>query len=193
MVDVKVIGEEKYLIPYKRIRGYKIIGIGLPEDQLLIYINVSLFKKIMNHCNEYRHKKLEAMGFLLGNVYKFHKGNFLAIEDVVTTELDATAISVKFSKKGFSGLFNKMDLNDRQIIGWYHSHPGYTAFMSETDINTQKGLFPKPYHVAIVVDPINHDIKAFSLIKGKIVDRILFVHTDMIVDNDTNDTTKSKR
>lgn len=41
------------------------------------------------------------------------------------------------------------------LIGWYHSHPGFGCWLSMTDITTQKsyeGLEPRA--VALVIDPI---------------------------------------
>jgi proteasome lid subunit RPN8/RPN11 len=41
------------------------------------------------------------------------------------------------------------------IVGWYHSHPGFGLFMSETDINTHAKLLQfSPFVVALVVDPM---------------------------------------
>ncbi len=41
-----------------------------------------------------------------------------------------------------------------RIMGWYHSHPGYGIFMSETDLQTHGKLLQfSPFVVALVVDP----------------------------------------
>jgi len=59
-------------------------------------------------------------------------------------------------------------LKKENIIGWYHSHPGFGCWLSGIDVQTQKlhQGFEDPY-VAIVIDPIksmrfgNIDIGAF--------------------------------
>ena len=41
-----------------------------------------------------------------------------------------------------------------RIVGWYHSHPGYGIFMSETDMNTHGKLLQfSPFIIALVADP----------------------------------------
>ncbi|MEM2900842.1 MAG: hypothetical protein QXT63_08635, partial [Thermoplasmata archaeon] len=52
---------------------------------------------------------------------------------------------------------------DYILVGWYHSHPGHTSFLSVTDLETQRKQFNKPYQVALVIDPINKEMKAFKL------------------------------
>ena len=50
-----------------------------------------------------------------------------------------------------------------QVVGWYHSHPGFGVWMSGVDMNTQKS-FEKLNErcVAVVIDPIQS-------VKGKVV------------------------
>jgi proteasome lid subunit RPN8/RPN11 len=40
------------------------------------------------------------------------------------------------------------------IVGWYHSHPGLTAFFSETDRQTQRAFFNHDYSLGWVIDPL---------------------------------------
>lgn len=56
----------------------------------------------------------------------------------------------------------------RGCIGWYHSHPGYTCFLSGIDVNTQQlSQQAEGPWVAVVLDPVRTitrgriDIKAF--------------------------------
>jgi 26S proteasome regulatory subunit N11 len=50
-----------------------------------------------------------------------------------------------------------------EVVGWYHSHPGFGCWLSNVDVNTQQA-FEKlnPRCVAVVVDPIQS-------VKGKVV------------------------
>ncbi len=47
------------------------------------------------------------------------------------------------------------------IVGWYHSHPGLTAFFSDTDRQTQRAFFNHPYSVGWVIDPLRGDEALF--------------------------------
>lgn len=45
--------------------------------------------------------------------------------------------------------------SDWRIVGWYHSHPGLSAFFSDTDRRTQQAFFAHRYSIGWVIDP--HD------------------------------------
>ena len=49
------------------------------------------------------------------------------------------------------------------VVGWYHSHPGFGCWLSMVDMKTQ-GSFERLHHrtVAVVVDPLQST-------KGKVV------------------------
>lgn len=40
------------------------------------------------------------------------------------------------------------------IVGWYHSHPGLSAFFSATDRQTQAAFFRHDYSLGWVIDPV---------------------------------------
>lgn len=40
-----------------------------------------------------------------------------------------------------------------QIVGWYHSHPGFGVFLSEHDLFIHENFFSGPSQIALVVDP----------------------------------------
>jgi len=51
-----------------------------------------------------------------------------------------------------------------RIVGWYHSHPSYGIFMSETDLKTHSKLLQfSPYVVALVVDPAIDEFGIWAL------------------------------
>jgi proteasome lid subunit RPN8/RPN11 len=42
---------------------------------------------------------------------------------------------------------------DEQIVGWYHSHPGYGVVPSSHDLFIHRNFFSAPSQIAVVVDP----------------------------------------
>ena len=46
------------------------------------------------------------------------------------------------------------DFPDLRIVGWYHSHPGFSVFLSEYDTFIHRNFFSAPWQVAYVVDPL---------------------------------------
>lgn len=146
---------------------------GKPYPGIEVYITQHAFDKMMKQCAAYAKKHLEAMGYLVGDYCRWKNKEYTIVEDAVTSDLETTSVSVQF--KAFEKAFDQLDKIDFDyvIVGWYHSHPGHGCFMSQTDISTQKRMFNKAFHVAIVIDPINKEFKAYKM-NGNIVDEKVF-------------------
>jgi proteasome lid subunit RPN8/RPN11 len=135
---------------------------------------------LVGHCEAQAEAGVEALGFLAGGVFSWKGRSYTVVRDAVTTSLDASAISVRFNRDGFPDLFSKLDRlgYDYQLVGWYHSHPGYGCFMSETDVGTQRAGFPEAYHVALVVDPVRKEMRAFGARKEDMVELAIGIYDD---------------
>ena len=46
------------------------------------------------------------------------------------------------------------DFPHDQIVGWYHSHPGFGIFLSEHDLFIHRNFFSGTSQIALVVDPL---------------------------------------
>ena len=159
------------LVKEKKITDYfgayfKARDLGKPKTDKNVLNNVSLFiaadsaKIMLDHCYD-QGRENEVMGLMLGKTYQYGDNIVSIVKDVVTSELDATEVKVRFDSH--DKLFDQMDklTYDYQIIGWYHSHPNYSSFMSPTDVETQKRMFKHPHQYAVVIDPIRYEMKAF--------------------------------
>jgi len=49
-----------------------------------------------------------------------------------------------------------------RIVGWYHSHPGWGIFFSQTDRQTHRFVFFAAHHVGLVFEPIQDAAGVFS-------------------------------
>jgi len=148
----------------------ELLRLRMGEDMpLAAYVNKHAEAKMRNHALSARGRKTEVMGLLLGEVRRWRDMDYVLVRDVATTDLDASSVSVKFNSAGFEKLFESLDLAgfDYVVVGWYHSHPGYGCFLSETDIKTHSGIFVSPHHIAIVIDPQFFEIAAFRMKSGK--------------------------
>lgn len=150
----------------------EILASGKPFD---VYMSTTAEEKMRSHAEKQAPRRLEVMGFLLGEARGWKGHTYTLASDVVTTELKSSSSKVKFDPEGFPRLFSKLDGSgfDYILVGWYHSHPGHTCFLSRTDLETQRTMFDQPYHTAIVIDPINRDVKAFRL-SGDGYDEVAF-------------------
>src|SRR4030066_191774 len=105
------------------------------------------------------------MGFMLGEVREWKGRTYSLVRDIVPTHLKSSSSKVRVRPMAFPELFHDLDDSgfDYILVGWYHSHPGHTCFLSRTDLETQRTMFSQEYHCAVVIDPLNRDIKAFQL------------------------------
>jgi proteasome lid subunit RPN8/RPN11 len=130
-----------------------------------LYISKVAEEKMRNHSLHFAEMQKEVMGLLLGWIYKNGGKEYSIVKDVVTTDLESSSVHVRFDRNAFEKLFVSLEEVgfNYLVVGWYHSHPGYGCFMSSTDVYTQRSLFKSSWHTAIVIDPVNKEIKAFYL------------------------------
>ena len=97
---------------------------------------------------------------------------FSIVHDAITSDLDSTNVSVRFQRDAFEKLFDSLDEipYDYVLVGWYHSHPGFSSFMSHVDVDTQMRIFNKPFHAAIVIDPLSLELKSFRMRQEKCIE-----------------------
>jgi len=167
--------------PHKWVRGDSLESFNQKDGKgIELFISKIAEEKMRNHSIAHAAERREVMGLMLGAFYK-HEGTVYAIvRDVVTTDLEASSVRVRFNREGFEQLFESLDSCgfDYIIVGWYHSHPGHGCFLSSTDIDTQKSLFSGRQHTALVIDPIAEEIRAFYLEKEEVLERCFAVYWD---------------
>lgn len=154
-------------------------SIRLARGLFDVYISVGAESKIRKHATEYAEERLEVMGFLIGDVRKWQGRTYTVVRNSVTTALRSTPSRVRFDPEAYPKLFHELDSSgfDYVVVGWYHSHPGHTCFLSKTDLATQRSSFDQPYHVALVVDPVNEEIKTFRLSKNSYEETAFALYT----------------
>ena len=81
---------------------------------------------------------MEVMGCMQG----FPVGETLYVLDVIPLPEEGTETRVSTSEKGEQYLLNHIDVGEsvarpENVVGWYHSHPGYGCWLSGIDVQTQ--------------------------------------------------------
>jgi len=128
-----------------------------------VYILSETLGTTVEHCKS--QVPYEAIGFLVGKDYRWLGKKYVEVVGSIRGKTKASEVRVEFD----DGVMGEIVTELRQrypgqlVVGWYHSHPGYGCFMSPTDIETQKSCFREPYHVALVVDPLQELIEFFKL------------------------------
>ncbi|CCD26549.1 COP9 signalosome catalytic subunit RRI1 NDAI_0H03760 [Naumovozyma dairenensis CBS 421] len=161
-----------------------------PQYFEMVLISKLACIKILNH--SLRGGDIEIMGMLVGTV----QGTKLIVYDCYELPVEGTETRVNAQLESYEYMVQYMDeiihtggsrnttstydssstntRNILNIIGWYHSHPGYDCWLSNIDVQTQElnQNFQDPY-VAIVVDPhksVKEDklsIGAYRTLSGK--------------------------
>jgi len=129
----------------------------------IVKIKRSILKKIEEHALKgYHEHNSEVIGYLIGQ----YKESWIEINDLIIPDQQGTNIHAEITSELAIVEYlrkNKRDINNVQV-GWYHSHPSLSCFLSQIDIQTQK-YWQKVNNrmVALVIDPIKNDVKCFRL------------------------------
>lgn len=99
----------------------------------------------------------EVGGFLLGRVEELHPHFNVSLEKFIPSKDVAynSPTILEFGTKVMMELDQEMDkFPDLDLIGWFHTHPGHTPFLSGLDQQLHEGFFKKQYQIAIVLDSL---------------------------------------
>jgi proteasome lid subunit RPN8/RPN11 len=141
-----------------------------------VYIHEKVLKQIKKICKK---TKLEVFGYLIGTIQKWNKQFYIIIEEQLFIIGAIHSDKYSFSQiEGTAGMYEKKfqklkksrKKDDLRIVGWFHSHPGFGAFLSTTDVHTQEAFFYESYQVALVIDPIKNELGFFTL-DGKLKEK----------------------
>lgn len=117
-----------------------------------VHISKLACLKILEHA--IRGGNIEVMGMLVGCTMN----NQFVIFDCYELPVEGTETRVNAQSESYEYMVqyvNEMVPDSQNIVGWYHSHPGYDCWLSNIDMHTQNlnQNYQDPY-VGIVVDPI---------------------------------------
>lgn len=100
--------------------------------------------------------QIEIMGLMQGKLH----GNTIYILDSFALPVEGTETRVNAQSAAYEYIVNFNEASksvgrSENIVGWYHSHPGYGCWLSGIDVDTQRlhQLWEDPF-VAVVIDPI---------------------------------------
>jgi proteasome lid subunit RPN8/RPN11 len=77
---------------------------------------------------------------------------------------------VTFTHETWTHIHGEMDqrYSDLEIVGWYHTHPGFGIFLSDMDAFIHRNFFGQPAQVALVHDPLAGQIGFFTERNGEL-------------------------
>lgn len=99
----------------------------------------------------------EVGGLLLGQVNRTNDG---MVYPVITHAIQAHFATearghLTFTHRTWLDLIRQREDHypGREVVGWYHTHPGLDIFLSEWDLAIHRNFFRQAWQVALVIDP----------------------------------------
>ncbi|MFX0173667.1 MAG: Mov34/MPN/PAD-1 family protein [Candidatus Hodarchaeota archaeon] len=142
--------KERQTITDSTIKKTKPVGNDISLDVKVK--SVTILGHLINDMTDYsvKAKPMEAIGLLGGKVERPRELLISKICYVTTGD----EVSVSFSEDDFDA-FEKILDDTSYCLGWWHSHPGYGLFLSQTDISTHIYSFQlhNGHSIALVIDP----------------------------------------
>ncbi|KAI8906300.1 JAB1/Mov34/MPN/PAD-1 ubiquitin protease-domain-containing protein [Gorgonomyces haynaldii] len=99
--------------------------------------------------------EIEVMGLMQGRI----SGDTMIVMDAFALPVEGTETRVNAQAQGYEYMVQYMTQIEKvgrleNVIGWYHSHPGYGCWLSGIDVGTQmlNQQYQEPF-CAVVIDP----------------------------------------
>jgi len=124
------------------------------EVPLRIAFARSAYAEVVAHTKE--NLESEVCGVLVGEVCEDDEP-FVSVKEVIrgaSTRQGTTHVT--FTHETWNQIHATLDKDypDLQIVGWYHSHPGFGVEFSKMDRFIQENFFTAPTAFALVTDPL---------------------------------------
>ena len=99
----------------------------------------------------------EICGVLVGRFCEDDEGPFVLVEDIIRgTATRQGGVHVTYTQETWTEIHRVMEEEHpkSEIVGWYHSHPGFGVTFSENDLFIQKNFFAASGQIGFVIDPL---------------------------------------
>jgi proteasome lid subunit RPN8/RPN11 len=131
-----------------------------PTNLLVAFVR----QDVMQRLREYASTALdyELGGVLVGHSGKSSRRSFILIEDFIPARKGVSRrASFEFTNEAQTEIHEVMEsqFKGSQIVGWFHTHPGYGIFLSSADQFIDEHYFNGKFHVAMVLDPRKADVE----------------------------------
>lgn len=115
----------------------------------------------------------EVGGFLVGGYHSDGGREFVIVDRFLRARNSRNMpASMVFTHETFEAAWREIDgagtESAKRIIGWHHTHPGYGAFLSTSDLFIHRSFFGQSWQIALVVDPKSSLLKFFGWRDGAV-------------------------
>ncbi len=140
----------------------------LPPEQgaPLISLSATALKRMVLHAES--DLEVEVGGICLGRVYQDSEQRLMISIDQAITSTEPGGFvheraSLTFTAEAWRAMMQEAEAKhpDLRLLGWYHTHPGLSVFLSGMDLFIHHHFFPQPWQIAVVLDPVHGSIGVF--------------------------------
>lgn len=134
-----------------------------------IIVEAQAWRQMCQHARE--DLRNEVGGIMLGNIYEHDGGTVVRVTTTVAARGAINSMaSIEFTYDSWSHMEKERQKRapEEKLIGWYHTHPGFPAFFSSTDRFMHENFFPQPWHVALVINPVNDEHRFYRWDGGSV-------------------------
>ncbi len=147
-------------IPPSHNPHYALGWVGLVEPTgFPVFVDLDTMRQLELHAQS--NIAVELGGVLLGERRVDAGGApFVIVRDALAAEhYEATRGSFKFTHDTWQAITRQREAYppDLEMVGWYHTHPDWSVFLSSMDLFICDHFFNHPLDLALVIDPIRDD------------------------------------
>jgi proteasome lid subunit RPN8/RPN11 len=139
-----------------RNRHFAVAACGRPaDDDLPIFVDLDAIREMEDHALS--DTSVELGGVMLGGQHEDEDGKpFVFVTDALRAKhYKSTRGRFKFTHDTWQEITRQRDEfpEELQMVGWYHTHPGWGVFLSDLDSFICNNFFNRPLDLALVIDP----------------------------------------
>ena len=141
-------------------KHFSVAEVYSPRDgELPIFVDLDALRDMEDHALS--DTSVELGGVMLGGQYEDEEGRpFVLVSDSLRAQhYESTKGSFKFTHETWEQITRERDEfpEELQMVGWYHTHPDWSVFLSGMDMFICNNFFNKKLDVALVIDPCRQD------------------------------------
>jgi proteasome lid subunit RPN8/RPN11 len=138
------------------------------EQELRIFISEAAFDRAVERGGADTSR--EVGGVLVGVLRRDESGPYLRIDGTIDAlHAEEKGAELTFTHATWEHIHAQMDsvYQGKQVVGWYHTHPGFGVFLSDRDTFIQRSFFDLPFQIALVYDPKSREHGVFAWRDGQ--------------------------
>jgi proteasome lid subunit RPN8/RPN11 len=156
-----------------KIHSAEVVDKPVPASPYIRPAEIIVDAVAWNQMNQHAREDLryEAGGVMLGGIYEHDGGLVVRITTAVAAREAVNSVaSIQFTYDAWSQMEKERQQRApaEKLVGWYHTHPGFSAFFSSTDHFMHENFFTQPWHIALVIDPINSEHRFYRWDGGRV-------------------------